>query len=761
MPPPLDSHNSPFPVSKKASGILSVLFFICVILVGAVPWLLLCFLVLCLVFPVVKYETVRLAFTTAPPPQITEDQRVQISVFYFFTALVPTVYACFSKGGVLPCWLASFAWLGMAHITQKRLQVAAKTKSFLYSLSSAAVEFFAIISTALTGYLAFIVWARSLPLNHATQFHLQQIEKHILSVHEHLDALDPAKRLTVLIVLVLVVVRILLGGQRTAVRVINSAWKVVGVVSLWLDRLALASLVLASFTVLATRAGGPPSRLEARIRDTKHNYTELHNRVQQALVIEIKLQLVKQAWMQRPQPLKEAFAQVPSILVQRDALYKETTWARQHYDMDNSESVVDAENAKAPPPPPPPPSSPSRPDVVDTTAAGPYNAPTILSAAEKAPEDTTEIQKDAETLHDDMNEDLMQNVQAYVLDADRLIEPSPFLHMLTQRYPLLDAFVDPINDAFNDYIFSRLSPIVDRLVSQKLAAHGASLVDSIRTEARKLVQSSSLRWHPVTMSDAEWNSQLHSELVVAQKGLGEASAQLEKDAEQGEERSFEKMVKETQTNIQELDNLEKVPGLEGDLSSDAKVVLARIEALPPNPHPLSGVGHPSSSVQQLLQNKPVSLTDSGTEIQQPVKTIPVPPLIPGHGTTQFPHSFPTLTAQSVPRPKPIAPVAPRLDQIDALNDECHARILKAIAAPAVDHDALELAILSDEVQNLQQLLAGVKGTQPSIDFHPETHEPISRPELPDMTIPTAVLREGDEDAGLFDVVRDILEVAKL
>ena len=647
--------------TAKAANVLGVLFLVCVvsgIFDGAAPWTFSLFGLYCLGSLLFRSTTTYRAFFSSSFTTVSDDERSLISLYFLALTLLLTVSAIVTSATVFVYLCVSLLWLGLAYLNKVRLEAAISTKRFLYYLSSASVELFLILTVALGAYALFAVCIRFLATDARTLIELRSLEENIASVHEHLEAASPSKLHVIFLAVAFYIGRVVAIRYEQGEALVSRTRQVASTGLKWLHRLAQFSLVAASFTFLATRADGPPAPLEARLRQMKEDYTQFRSQVQQALVTETKLQLIRHAWQQAPQILKSSLSNAAIITRQRSDFVEEEEWADHEYgmgDMPSAETAAKYRDEKSPHAQPQPTSASfnGQDHASDKFSSGELHDAVVDSVGARV-----KVEGDASKLTGDMNEELAKDVQAFALDADRMTDNVGFLKILTSDYPLVSEFLDAVNDAFNDYIFDKLQPAVDRIIQQIRSSPSQRLADQIDAVAKDLAQNVPLTWHPGQPSEPVWETRLAGVLAAKQTDIKNAYRQLDIDAKLAERNRFEKLADEVQHQEATLHSISQVMPFYGDPQDVIDAKLQRIKALPPDPQPLSEFKHP---VMAKLAPSGDLETDQRAK---PPEVVDVPDLRrPGIPTVRL-----APKPEMHPHPHPVA--GPRVLEVSILNERC-------------------------------------------------------------------------------------------
>jgi hypothetical protein len=664
MPPntiPRTPQPSRLTRTAKAANVLGVLFLVCVvsgIFDGPARWTFSLFGLYCLGQLLFRPAATYRAFFSSSSTAANDDERSLISLYFLALALLLTVLAIVTSATVFVCLCVSFLWLGLAYLTKVRLEVAISTKRFLYYLSRSSVELFCILTIALAAYALFALCVRSLATDAKTLIELRSLEEHIAKVHEHLEAASPSKLHVIFLAVTLYIGRIVAVRYEQGVTLVTRTRQVVYTALSWVHRLALFSLVAASFTFLATRADGPPAPLEARLKQMKEDYTQFRSQVQQALVIEAKLQLIHHAWQQAPPALKRSLSNAATIVTQRSAFAEEEEWADHEYgmgDTPSSETAAKYRNEKTPPAPPQPQSASFN---GQDHASDDFSSSELHGAAVDSIGARAKVEGDSSKLTDEMNKELAKDVQVFALNVDRITDNVGFLKILTSDYPLAGEFLDAVNDAFNDYFFDKLQPAVDRIIQKTRTSSKRPLADQIRAEAMDLAQNAPLAWHPGQPSESIWETKLGVVLAAEQTDIKNAYRQLDIDVKPAERNRFAKLVHKVQDQEATAHSISQVMSLYGDPQDKIDAKLQQIEALPPDPHPLSRFKHP-------VRPKPASPDDFDEDQRPKPPTVMEVPDLRRPGVPAVPSSSPPRT-----RPHPHPAPGSRVFELSILSERC-------------------------------------------------------------------------------------------
>jgi len=590
--------------SLGSLAVLAVLFFAYFIVSFLGWWLLVIVPTLyCVVFFFRKREILRAAFSSSSHAPATDKDRLSVRVRFFILALVFTGLAIVQEGAIYPAFAASLCWLATLFVTKTQMEAADATKHFAYYLAKASVELATIVAATLAACSIFAFRVSMLPLDAATLFQIRSWEDQIAWIHDFFKSFSPTKVQTIVLIAVLYAGRIFEirygRGSTTIVR----GWKATQSALKWADRLALMTLIAASFTFLATSSNGPVAPLEARLKDMEKSYSQFRGETEKAMVVETKRQLTQRAWHEMPPSLRQRMSQVREIQKDRESLLQEIRWADDEYHLDGTHSAKTEEeyaaqlertsdHAQLQE------QTPGRGENAHDAEADSATGGELRDAATDASNARAEIQKESLDTTNEMGEELTKHVQEFVDDFDRLTDNVGPLKLITDRYPLLGELLGPVNDAFNDYVYDKLKPSVQRLVREKFAAPKKPLSSEIKKESAELAQGSPLPWHS---NEPDWTLELDRKLAAERSGIGRARRQLEADARFAEKREIRKVADEIRRRESEYRKIAEQMPEHKELLSEREEIdaeLKRLEGLPPDPNPLAGFNRPARLTSQ-------------------------------------------------------------------------------------------------------------------------------------------------------------------
>lgn len=495
-------------------------------------WLFAAVPVACGLFIIAKeIRAVPSAFISSSADRLSVARRWRITRAIFVIALALSGCAIAMRGSVPFSAAAAVALLTYSHVQRKTWESEGTTETFFYHLAKASQEVLLIVSIGLIGYEIFCYRISRLPTDMSTLAQLREWEKKISDVHELAEHLHPSEGRTLILMLALYVARFIELHYFSTSRSMQTLGKIAKVSFKWLSRIALVTLVPASFTFLATtQTVAPFTSLESHVRNMKTEYQYLQGELAEKVAESVEWRLILNRWNVMSASERELLRQGAELRIQQMEILEKCRYALHRHDnpdMSLREQIKDSEKLHQ--------SDTAR--MIEATASENISDTELWDANEHDIQRLA-VKWEHDPKHDnaknEMGDDLFDAVSEYVkktistYSGDHESIASAFL----ASYPLLKNFLDPVKDAMKETFLPGLKTKVAEI--SRYALNGSvNLTDLFVTEVSHNSTVAEEKIIPRTLASSELamqEKQLEENTKLFHQSLrGQDVAEFEKE----------------------------------------------------------------------------------------------------------------------------------------------------------------------------------------------------------------------------------------